>query len=649
MMSGTSTYRSSQGRSSHSRPGWGTAIARNRGLDPEGVLVNELQSLEWRIGLLENVAIIRWTKWLGKWVIRLYKKLGHMLLRTPLAGPINRLMGHVGPEEKYRRWLQLHRATDSYLNHAVSAEIANAGGPLITIVTPVYQPSLPWLKKAIDSVRLQSYPRWQLLIVFDGDPGIEVIAYLDECMRGEPRIQSLSGERGGISSTLNLGLHSASGAYTAFLDQDDVLEETALGHVASAILEYHPDILYSDEGYIDENGVAQLPMFKPAWSPALLLSGMYLCHFLVVDTERAKAIGGFRSARDGAQDYDLVLRLTDDGANVVHLPRILYHWRRHANSTALDHRAKPYSHLAGLKALEDAVWRRGLAATVHDGPTPNSYKLSQRFRADVTAAIIVPTRNPKLLARMLTSLAKRHNELPLEIHIILHCQGGEADAEIARIAQRHRARLIEFRGPFSFALMNNIAAAGILSEYLVFMNDDVMVQGDRWLDDLCSGFVRDEVGIVGARLLYPNGTIQHSGIVTGMSDGVGHASRFQFGSPFWPYLAMTRNVSAVTGACLAIRRSLFGQLGGFDLRFHNNYNDVDLCLRAQSAGYEVVLNCESPLCHEEGRTRRAGTDLAERLAIWARWGSVFVEPDYFYSPNLSRRLETIDLADPCSK
>jgi GT2 family glycosyltransferase len=180
------------------------------------------------------------------------------------------------------------------------------------------------------------------------------------------------------------------------------------------------------------------------------------------------------------------------------------------------------------------------------------------------------------------------------------------------------------------------------------MNDDVIVQDDHWLDDLCSAFVRTEVGVVGARLLYPNGTIQHSGIVTGMSDGVGHACRFQFGSPFWPYLAMTRNVSAVTGACLAIRRGLFEQLGGFDLRFPNNYNDVDLCLRAQNAGHEVVLNCDASLCHEEGRTRRVGTDLAERLAIWGKWGSILAEPDYFYSPNLSRRLEAIDLADPYS-
>ena len=659
-MSTLNIDRNSQWRSSRSRPAWEAitnlqrnsrgssvdlpAAARNTALDDANVLVHELESLEWRIGRLENVAIIRLMKWTGKVAILFYKKLGHMLLRTPLSGLVHKLMGHIAPEEKYRRWLQLHRAADAYVNPSVSAEIVKAGGPLISIVIPVYKPSVPWLKSAIDSVRTQSYPSWQLLVVLDGDPGSEVLAFLQTCALDEPRIQCISGEREGISSALNRGLKAASGAYTAFLDQDDVLEETAVSHVASAILLDNPDILYTDEDYIDEHGEAQLPVFKPAWSPALLLSGMYLCHLLVVSTERAKTIGGFRSAHDGAQDYDILLRLTDRDANVVHIPRILYHWRRHAGSTALDPGAKPYSHLAGLKALQETISRRQLKASVRDGPSPNSYGLSYLFPSEHSAAIVIPTRSPKLLSRMLASLDSTHNDLRREIHVMLHCQGGRADDEIASISKKCGARLIEYRGPFNFSLMNNIAAVGIVSEYLVFMNDDLVVHGDHWLDNLCSPFLRAEVGIVGAQLHYPDSTIQHSGIVTGMSDGVGHAGRFQFGSPFWPCLGVTRNVSAVTGACLAIRRTLFGELGGFDTRLPNNYNDVDLCLSAQRKGSEVVISCDSPLCHEEGRTRRIGTNLPERIAIWTKWGSVLAQADYFYSPNLSRRLETIDLA-----
>lgn len=663
-MSTLNIDRNPQWRSSRSRPAWeepahlrrnsrsnslDDSDAHSTALDDTSVLVHELESLEWRLGRLESVAIIRLMKWIGKVAILFYKKLGHMLLRTPFSGFFHKLMGHIAPEEKYRRWLQLHRAADAYLNPSVSAEMVKAGGPLISIVVPVYKPLLPWLKVAIDSVRAQSYPRWQLLIALDGDPGDEVLTYLQLCMRDEPRIQRISGEHEGMSSALNRGLNAASGTYVTFLDQDDVLEQTALGHVASAILLDHPDILYTDEDYIDEHGEAQLPVFKPAWSPALLLSGMYLCHLLVVRTEQARSIGGFRSAHDGAQDYDILLRLTDRDANVVHIPRILYHWRRHAGSTAQHPSAKPYSHLAGLKALEETISRRQLKATVCDGPSPNSYRLSYRFPGEHTAAIIVPTRNPKLLSRMLASLDSKRNDLRQEIHVLLHCQGGAADAEIASISRKWGARLIEYRGPFSFALMNNIAATGISSEYLIFMNDDIEAQHDHWLDSLCSPFLRAEVGIVGAQLSYPDGTIQHSGIVTGMSDGVGHAGRFQFGSPFWPCLSMTRNVSAVTGACLAIRRTLFEELGGFDPHFPNNYNDVDLCLSAQRIGSEVVLSCDAPLCHEEGRTRRRGTNLSERIAIWTKWGSVLVQADYFYSPNLSRRLEAIDLAALDSK
>ena len=164
--------------------------------------------------------------------------------------------------------------------------------------------------------------------------------------------------------------------------------------------------------------------------------------------------------------------------------------------------------------------------------------------------------------------------------------------------------------------MNNLAAAELSNRYLLFLNDDVVVQSDHWLEKLCAPFLRPEVGIVGALLRYPDGTLQHSGVVMGIGDGVGHSGRYQMGSPFWPWLEVTRNVSAVTGACLAIRRAVFEQVGGFDSRFYNNYNDVDLCLRVQNLGLEVVLNCDVQLCHEEGKTRRTGTSFRERMLFW---------------------------------
>ncbi len=223
-----------------------------------------------------------------------------MLLRAPVAGISHRLMGRIAPEEKYRRWLVQHRATDPD-PASTCGEIDPDSSPLISVVMRVSRPHLPWLREAVNSAREQSYANWQLLAALDGSPTAEILGYLESCARNEPRIRLLPGERAGISATLNRGLNACSGGYTAFLDQDDTLEETALGHAAAAIAREQPDILYTDEDYIDGTGRPKLPIFKPAWSPALLLSCMYFGHLLMAKTGRMMAVGGFRSAHDGAQ------------------------------------------------------------------------------------------------------------------------------------------------------------------------------------------------------------------------------------------------------------------------------------------------------------------------------------------------------------
>jgi GT2 family glycosyltransferase len=608
------------------------------------VLLNELASLDWRLSRLEAafVSLVRvWT-----WANRVYRKVGHALLRTPVAGICHRLMGHTAADEKYREWLTQHRATDRYRYSEPNQSLIQMDTPLISLVMPLYQPNLAWLESAVNSVRIQVYQNWQLLIVCDGDPPPDVSSFLQLSASEDQRIQCICNARGGISSALNHGLSACAGAYTGFLDQDDVLESTALSHVAAAILDDEPDIIYTDEGYISETGDPQLPLFKPAWSPALLLSCMYVGHLLVVATERALEVGGFRPDYDGAQDHDFVLRLTDKSSRVAHIPRVLYHWRQHAGSTALTPDSKPYSQESGLKAVQDALARRQFRAVVHAGRVPNTYGFTPVSSTKDSAGIVIPTRNPKLLRSLLESLHAKKSGFSSEVHVVLHCQGNGSDETIATLADRHGAHVFEYRGPFNFALMNNLAASRVSSPFLVFLNDDVVVRSDEWLEDLCAPLIRPEVGIAGALLQYPDGMIEHSGVVTGISDGVGHAGRFQLESSFWPWLRLTRNVSAVTGACFAIRRTLFEQLGGFDVRYHNNYNDVDLCLRAQNAGFEVVVSTSADLCHAGGRTRARGTALHERLDFWAQWGNVLSQVDYFYSPNLSRRLETIDLSVP---
>jgi len=635
--------RTSDGKTS--RPIGGYRIggpAPPSGLGESDVLLRELESLDRRVAQLEAVY-----DRLGKattWFTRRYRRLGRMLLRSPFAGAVERWMGSLAPQDQYRSWLALHRATDPYSSLGARLKGSDDLGPLITVIVPVFQPNLSWLESAIDSIRAQSYPHWELLVVLDGSPGDAVLSYCRSLIQDEPRAQMLLGERGGISSACNLGLNAASGPYVAFLDQDDTFERSALDHIAAVLRYEDPDLLYTDEDYVDREGRAQLPVFKPGWSPALLLSCMYLSHLLVVRTERAREVGGFRSLRDGAQDYDLVLRLTDTPRKVAHVPFVLYHRRQHPGSTALNASAKPYTQDAGREALAEALARRKIGAEVYDRPSANTYGWADKnLRADAVS-IVIPTRNPALLQRLLSSIVATRDGRGARIRVVLHRSKGNTNEAIVTVARRFGAEITQFAGPFNFSSMNNLAASQTTGPLILFLNDDVVAQAEGWLNGLCAPFLRPEVGVVGADLRYFDGTIQHSGIVLGIGDGVGHAGRFQLGSPFWPWLGLTRNVSAVTGACLAIRRTLFEQLGGFDTRLPDNYNDVDLCLRAQQAGFEIVLSSASLLHHEEGRTRKMKTRLTERIALWTRWGKALREPDHFYSPNLSRRLERIELS-----
>ena len=612
------------------------------GLGESDVLLRELESLDRRVAELE--AIYKRLAKVAIWFTRRYRRLGHMLLRSPFAGAVQRWMGSLAPQEQYRGWLALHRATDPYSSLAARPKGSDGLGPLITVIVPVFQPNLSWLESAVDSIRAQSYPHWELLVVLDGHPGDAVLTYCRSLIRDESRARMILGERGGISSASNLGLNAASGLYTAFLDQDDTVERSALDHIAAVLRCDDPDLLYTDEDYVDEEGRAQLPVFKPGWSPALLLSCMYLSHLLVVRTEGARQVGGFRSSRDGAQDYDLVLRLTDTRCKVAHIPFVLYHRRQHPSSTALNSSAKPYTQGAGREALAEALARRKISAEVYDRPHANTYGWADKDSRADAVSIVIPTRNPTLLQRLLGSIAATRDGRGARIQVVLHRTDRHTNEAIVTVARRFGAEITQFAGPFNFSSMNNLAASQTTGPLILFLNDDVVAQAEGWLNGLCAPFLRPEVGVVGADLRYFDGTIQHSGIVLGIGDGVGHAGRFQLGSPFWPWLGLTRNVSAVTGACLAIRRTLFEQLGGFDTRLPDNYNDVDLCLRAQQAGFEIVLSSASLLHHEEGRTRKTRTRLTERIALWTRWGEALREPDHFYSPNLSRRLERIELS-----
>jgi GT2 family glycosyltransferase len=589
--------------------------------------------IEERLLAIENSRFIRLLQLPGRIFGDWKGRLGHLLLHSPLHPLYLKLLKPHAAMKRYRLWVE---------SEGAPVERKLGRQPLISIILPVRNPHRGWLEAAVESVLRQSYGCWQLCVCDDGSDQDWVAEYFNAQSAAEPRIQFVRcREAMGISGASNRAGELARGEYTGFLDQDDVLAPHALYSVAEAVQDEQPTLIYSDEDYLDVQGSRAQPIFKPAFSPDLLFCGMYLGHFLIVRTERLRQLGWLRPEFDGSQDYDLALRLSAQSAVVRHIPRVLYHWRQHPNSTALDAGAKPFTHAAGLKALSEAVARRDAGAVVTSGTFPNTYRVRWPCAAGIKASLVICSRNAVLLKRCLEAVMRRTSYANREVVIVHHRVGDIAAME--RLIGSSGCVRADFQGPFDFAAMNNLGARHATGEVLVFINDDVQPLAPEWLEALLAHACRREVGVVGAKLLYRSGAIQHAGITIGILEAAGHLHRNTFGAEFWNWLPFTRNVSAVTGACLAIRKSVFEQLAGFDELFPVNYNDVDLCLRAREAGYEVIIEPAAVLRHYECQSRLAGVRLKERYLFEKRWAAQLERGDPFYSPHLNRTREDAGL------
>jgi GT2 family glycosyltransferase len=511
-----------------------------------------------------------------------------------------------------------------------------------SVIVPTRDPNPTWFRQAVASIQAQNYPHWQACVCLDADVSVEIRDWLASLAAADPRFAIIPGVGGGISSALNLAAAQATGDFLAFLDHDDLLEPTALAHFASTLAAHPAEIAYSDEDYIDPDGQPLRPNFKPGYSPELLHRCMYMGHLLAVSRSAFQSAGGFRSECDGAQDFDLVLRLVAGGAQAVHVPRVLYHWREHPSSTASGPAAKPAAHEAGRRVLSELIARQSPPASVIDGHRANAYRITRTLPPGTRASIIIPSRNPKLLQACLSSIRAHPSALPFELLVVNH-RHDRVERRMASVIQSHGAISLPFDGDFNFSVLCNLAASRANGSVLVFLNDDVSLMQPDWLSSLVSTLHGDRVAIAGAQLLYPSGAIQHAGIALGLVDGAGHPGRHLFDSPNWPWINFTRDVSAVSGACLTIHRHIFEELGGFHTDFPLNYNDVDLCLRAREAGYRVVLDASVRLIHMEASTRTAGTRSSERLAFFRRWGRLVDSGDPFFSPNLSCESEGLTL------
>lgn len=569
------------------------------------------------------------------------------------------------PEERdiYQDWIARFDTPSPPTRAALRRELrALPRHPRFSIILPVYNPDLGLLEAAIDSIRNQIYECWELCIADDASTDPEVRPFLEKVAAADPRIKLTFRERNGhISACSNSALALATGDWCALLDQDDALTENALALVALEI-DRHPDagLIYSDEDKIDENGVRSNPFFKPDWNPELFLGQNYINHLGCYRADLLREIGGFREGFEGSQDYDLALRCVDRlrPEQVRHIPRILYRWRMVGGSLAAIPDAKPYAKDAARRAIADHAKRSQMPGTVVACPENNE---SHRFvhalpEPAPLVSIIIPTRDrAALLKRCVESIQARTNYRPFEIIIVDNGSVESETLDFFRAIGQENVRVIPESGPFNYSRLNNRAAVEARGDILVFLNNDTEIDDPGWLTEMVSHAARLQVGAVGARLWYPDGTLQHGGAVLGLGGVAGHAfPHIPRGHPGYFNRAMLQqNCSAVTGACLALRKTVFKELGGFDEKnLGVTFNDIDFCLRLTQRGYRVVWTPFADLIHHESASRghqRKPEEQAEfeRAVDYmqTRWGAQLMN-DPFYNPNLSLNPPGFEIAFP---
>jgi glycosyltransferase involved in cell wall biosynthesis len=533
--------------------------------------------------------------------------------------------------------------------------------PLISVIMPVYNPRPEWLVAAIESVRNQIYPHWELCISDDLSTEPQVRPILEDYERKDARIKVVFRKTNGhISAASNSALELASGDFVALLDHDDLLSEHALFWVAETIAD-NPDaqLVYSDEDKIDADGQRSEPYFKCDWNEELFYSHNMISHLGVYRAKLVREVGGFRESFEGSQDYDLALRCIEriEPGQIVHIPRVLYHWRTHQESTASAGEAKPYAFLAAEKAINEHLQRKGVEGKVEllsFGMYRVRYGLPESLPK---VSLIIPTRNGLALVRQCVESILSNTDYPdYEIIVV---DNGSDDPDVLNyfkvLDANPLVRILRDDRPFNFSALNNAAVAEARGELVCLLNNDIEVINAEWLREMVSLALQSGVGAVGARLWYPNDTLQHGGVILGVGGVASHSHkqmpRGQYG--YFGRACLIQSFSAVTAACLVIRKTVYQQVGGMnETDLPVAFNDVDFCLRLREAGYRNVWTPYAELYHHESATR--GNDDApekrERFAreiayMHGRWGALLLN-DPAYSPNLTLHHDDFGLAWP---
>jgi O-antigen biosynthesis protein len=578
------------------------------------------------------------------------------ILRTEgLAGLSRQLRNEIELRYEYAGWIERYDTLTDATRSAIRRHIEQLSyKPFISVVMPVYNTSETWLRLAIESVRNQLYPEWELCVADDGsfEPGVKQI--LNEYQAKDPRIRVAFGSHNGhISAASNTAIEIARGEFIAFLDHDDELSEHAL-YMIAVELNGHRDagLIYSDEDKIDQSGRRYDPYFKPDWNPALFLAQNFIRHLAVYRTSIVKKIGGLRLGYEGAQDWDLALRVTEriPPTDIRHIPYVLYHWRAVVGSTAIGEQEKPYVKEAQRKTLQSHFERIEKKAEVL--PAANHYwRIKYALRdPPPKVSIIIPTRNGfELLCRCLDSIYEKTIYRNYEL-IIVDNQSDDLKMlnYLARLEQKQGVRILRYDAPFNYAAVNNFAVQNADGEIVALLNNDLEVIAPDWLEEMVSYAVQPEIGAVGAMLYYPNNTIQHAGVILGIgSPPPGVAAHVYKKCPRGfrgqsSRAVLCQNMSAVTAACLAVRRRVFEQLGGLDEKnLPIAFNDIDFCLRVRESGYRNLWTPYAELYHYESASRgyedtpeKRKRFEKEKQYMKQRWGDLLLK-DPAYNPNLA--------------
>jgi len=556
------------------------------------------------------------------------------------------------PEKKYRMWLDSKRISKEEWQRERNEEMAFM--PLFSVLVPLYHTPLSFLKDCVESVLSQSYEKLELCLV-NVELSKESTAYITEVLEKDSRVKVLKlSENLGISGNTNQALEMASGDFICLLDHDDTLEKDALYLYAKEINQNpETDMIYSDEDKMTEKGNDYFfPHFKPDFNFDMLRINNYICHFLCVRKEIAVSVGGFSDEMNGAQDYDFILKVVEKSRNIAHVAKILYHWRSSNDSTAKDMSNKEYALLAGKEAIESHFKRMNMAVTTTLAAVPGWYQNHYKLTKEPLVSVLIPNKDHvKDLDICLKSILEKCTYKNIEVLIIENNSTEKETFDYYQAAEEKypNVHVLYYQGGFNFSAINNLGAREAKGEYLLLLNNDVEVITVDLFEQMLGYCIREDVGVVGAKLLYADNTIQHAGVLVGAGGVAVHLFKGALDTdPCYMCRAIsTYDVSCVTAACMMVKKSVYAELGGMEEELAVAFNDVDFCLRVRKAGYLIVYDADAKLYHYESKSRGAENTpekfmrfSKETEILSKQWGISgssldFSYIDPYYNPNLS--------------